>query len=940
MTTHYSTNNFMNNYRLFLILIGLVFLENTTAQTKSPLDAFTSPELAKADFDKKLRGNDGEKVYANVGLAHYWLTKDSLRLAFYHADTAVKRFPELNDKRQAQLTEKQMSLNASRILVSDIVKMAYEKAKSEGDFVAWDVFVRDFPKPAYVSVNKFYVEATKNRNEQLCFLMKKMPLEALQTVLNTYENDLRRQAPDCFKSASARQLAFNFKDKSWSGLAEFFKKNPRHPLSKDTARATFMAVMASKNPRLMVDFAKRNLASGYAQIASDSGFYYVFPELLKRGKVNELMQFHQQFPQSAFDTELDAFFSNEIKNKLTILPFRRENQVDFSLKTLPQTATALYDYYRNYGTVWAIDQFVNQHPNAPIDKARIEADRELFKLADSYTQAGEFIKKAAPTYAAFKALQRLIYSDVNNKKWANAAATVRNYAPFFPADDKRIKTLIEVLERPLSNVTTEKLSPNINSFSAEYCPVISADNKTLYFCRRTNQEDVYVSHRDAKGEWTPAEICRGLDSPSSNEAPMTLSADGNEMLLFKEGQLLFTEKTAEGTWTRGRDISPNVNSGKWQAESSFSADGKVLIFESRRRDDVLGLQESGISYGDYRSENIDLFISFKTSPNTWSKAINLGKNLNSPFRERSPFLHPDTRTLYFCSEGRGGLGDMDLYKTTRLDSTWLNWSEPIHVGKELNTTGEDWGYKISTNGRYAYFSSNQDIWMATPLPEIARPLPTKVITGIMTGIDNRPVIGTLIIIRDKIKGDTITTLKPDPKTGEYAVVIPADREYEAIVVNPQNNYLPVTVDLNTTPSVSGDLERRDDIKLFRKEDVTGAGLNFTFKNLNFDFSKADIKPESFGELDRWADILKQYKFKAKIEGHTDSKGDDKSNLDLSQRRADAARNYLIAKGCSADDIEAKGFGENQPIATNNTDEGRAQNRRVVIQIRQEGKEKK
>ena len=84
------------------------------------------------------------------------------------------------------------------------------------------------------------------------------------------------------------------------------------------------------------------------------------------------------------------------------------------------------------------------------------------------------------------------------------------------------------------------------------------------------------------------------------------------MLLFKEGQLLFTEKTAEGTWTRGRDISPNVNAVKWQAESSFSADGKVLIFESRRRDDVLGLQESGISYGDYRSENIDHFISFQS----------------------------------------------------------------------------------------------------------------------------------------------------------------------------------------------------------------------------------------------------------------------------------------------------------------------------------------
>ncbi len=928
----------MNKRTLFLILIGLLSWKSMSAQThKSPLDAFTSPELARAEFDKKLRGNDGEKVYANVGLAHYWLSVDSLRLAFRYADTAVKMFPELNEKRQSQLAEKHITLNSSRTLVLDIIKMAYEQAKSEGDFVAWDDFLRHYPKPNFGAVGKFYTEGVKNRNDQLCFRLKKMPLEELQTTLNTYENDLKRQAPDCYKSASARQLALTFKDKSWNSLDSFFKKNPKHPLSKDTLRKAFIGVMTSRNARQMFDFAKRNPESNFSQIATDSGFYYIFPELVKRGKLDELMKFHQQFPLSSFDTELDAFFAREITEKITIIPFRRETQGEFSLKNLPKTAEALYAFYRSYGTVWGIDQFTDQHSDTPIDKARIEADRELFKLGDNRDKTNEFIQKAAPTNAAFRALQRLIYTDVKNKNWEAAATIVKQFAPFFPADDKRINTLIEVLERPLSNVTSEKLSPNVNSFSAEYCPVISADNRTLYFCRRTNQEDVYVTHRDAEGNWAPAEICRGLDSPN-NEAPMTLSADGNEMLLFKEGQLLFTEKTAEGTWTSGRDISPNVNAAKWQAESSFSADGKVLVFESRRRDDVLGLKESGFSFGDYRNENIDIFISFKTGEKTWSKAVNLGKVINTPFRERSPFLHPDTKTLYFCSEGRGGLGDMDLFKTTRLDSTWLHWSEPIHVGKELNTAGEDWGYKISTNGRYAFYSSNQDIWMATPLPEIARPLPTKVISGIMTGSDNRPVIGTRIIIRDKIKGDTITILKPDPKTGEYAVVIPADREYEAIVVNPQNNYLPVTVDLTTTTSASGDMERKDDIKLFKKDDVTGTGLNFTFKNLNFDFSKAVIKPESFSELDRWAEILKQYKFKATIEGHTDNIGDDAGNLALSQRRADAARTYLIGKGCTPEDIQAIGYGEKQPISNNTTDEGRAMNRRVVIQVRQENKQ--
>jgi outer membrane protein OmpA-like peptidoglycan-associated protein len=928
----------MSNRPLFLLLIGLFLCKNTSAQThKSPLDAFTSPELARADFDKKLHGNDADKVYANVGLAHYWLSIDSLRLAFAHADTAAKMFPDLSEKRQAQLLEKQISLNSSRTLVTDIIKMAYEHAKLEGDFVAWDNFLRQYPKPNFGAVGKFYTEGSKNRNEQLCFRLKKMPLDELQAALATYDSELRRQSPECLRTAAAREIALLFKEKSWKDLDVFFKKNPRHALSRDTARKAFVEIMESHNPRMMFEFAKRNPESGFATIATDSGFYYIFPELMKRGKLVELLKFHQNFPQSSFSNEIDSFFAREITEKSTIYPFRREAQGEISLKNLPKTANALYAFYRSYGTVWAIEQFTEQHSDYPIEKARIDADIELFKLSESQAKTDFFIQKAAPTHAAFRGLQRLIYYDVKNKKWDAALATVKHYAPYFPANDKRITTLIEILERPLSNTTSEKLSPNVNTYSAEYCPVISADNRTLYFCRRTDQEDVYVTHRDTEGKWTPAEICAGLDS-KNNEAPMTLSADGNEMLLFKEGQLLFTEKTAEGTWTRGRDISPNVNAAKWQAESSFSADGKVLVFESRRRDDILGLKESGNSSGDYRTENIDIFISFKTGENAWSKAVNLGKTINSPFRERSPFLHPDTRTLYFCSEGRGGLGDMDLFKTTRLDSTWLNWSEPINVGKELNTAGEDWGFKISTNGRYAFYSSNQDIWMATPLPEIARPLPTKVIAGIMTGMDNRPVIGTRIIIRDKIKGDTITILKPDPKTGEYAVVIPADREYEAIVVNPQNNYLPVTVDLTTLASASGDLERRDDIKLFRKDDVTGSGLNFTFKNLNFDFSKAIIKPESFSELDRWGEILKQYKFKATIEGHTDNVGDDAGNLTLSQRRADAARNYLISRGCAPEDIQAIGHGEKQPIATNGTDEGRAMNRRVMIQVRQENKQ--
>ena len=208
------------------------------------------------------------------------------------------------------------------------------------------------------------------------------------------------------------------------------------------------------------------------------------------------------------------------------------------------------------------------------------------------------------------------------------------------------------------------------------------------------------------------------------------------------------------------------------------------------------------------------------------------------------------------------------------------------------------------------------------------------VTGRLVDFNDKAVTDVRIIVRNKIKGDTLTILRPDPTTGEYAVVVPADGDYEAVVVNRKTDYLPMSVNL-TTPSVSGDLETKDDIKLIKKDDVSGKGVSFTFRNLNFAFGKADIQAESFSELDRWAEVLQGYKFKARIEGHTDNVGDDERNLQLSQRRAEAARAYLIGKNCNPNDIEAVGLGKRQPIGDNKTEDGRAMNRRVEIQIRKE-----
>jgi outer membrane protein OmpA-like peptidoglycan-associated protein len=926
---------------LFVVLEAQLVFAQGNKIGKSPLADYPTLQAAQIAFQRDLKtGNEGEKAIAHLGLAFLDMERDSLELAFFHADTVAKIYLDLNEKRQEQLAKKDWNLNTLRAFANDIIVKGYEKAKKENTLAAWNNFLTRFPKPNYtlLATNRLYTEGVKMRNDFLCVaLQKERDSTRLLALLRDHERDLRRNAPDCYRTGAARQLQMAMYGKSWSELKNFFKANPRHPLSTDPVRDAFITVMATGNAREMFNFSKANPTSAFAQIAMDSAAFYVFPELRRVGNFNNLLAFYRQYPNTARTAELDEYFADFVQKTDIVMPFRKESAADLTLRYLPKTERALYNFYRRYGTEWAVNQFITQHNDVTIPTAELERDMALFRMGKDPRRRLEFIKQAGDTYAAFWALQKQIQPDLKAQKWSLAVQTVRDLRQFFPKNTPSVDSLLAILERPLNDTKTENLGRNVNlAVVPEYCPVISADNRTLYFCRNQGQEDVYVSRRNDKGEWSPAEVCRGLDS-RVNEAPVAVSADGNRLLLFKEGKLFYTDKNTEGGWTDEILMSPNINASIWQAEASYSPDGKVLVFDTRGRKDVVGLLQSNESSGfDYKHENIDLFVSFKTGENTWSPAVNLGNTINTPYRERSPFLHPDGRTLYFCSEGLGGLGDLDLYKTTRLDATWLNWSPPVHVGKELNTTGEDWGYKISTNGKYAYYSSEGDIWMATPLPAVAQPLPTRVITGKLSDFNEKLVFDAQIIVRDKLKGDTIMTLRPDPKTGEYAVVVPDDKDYEAVVV--KKDYLPVTVNLTTTPSVTGDREGKDDIQLIKKEDITGKSITYTLRNLNFDFDKAAVQNISFAELDRWADVLIKNNLKASIEGHTDNVGNDRHNEDLSQRRAEAARAYLISKGCNPANIEAKGFGEKMPITTNDTEGGRAQNRRVEIKIRKEEKQ--
>lgn len=393
-----------------------------------------------------------------------------------------------------------------------------------------------------------------------------------------------------------------------------------------------------------------------------------------------------------------------------------------------------------------------------------------------------------------------------------------------------------------SFTTADSIQPQIlpntvnTAIGEEYGPTLTIDDNTLYFVGlnrgETNMsEDIFVSRRDKRtGEWSSAQIVPALSTPYRNEAPTSVSGDGKTMLLFAEGRMCFSQRGPYG-WTEPRPLPSYMQLGNWQADAQISADGSALLFAANYP-----------AEGEERA-SLNIFVSERDEQGRWGKPYSIGSVINTPGMERSPFLHPDMKTLYFSSDKEGTIGDLDVWVTRRLsDTCWTCWSEPENLGPQINTTGRDCWYKISTDGKTAYYAQKNgrrhDIYSIT-LPEDKRPEPITVLAA-----------------------------------------------NEAVAIN----------------------------------------------NLLFETGSDVIMPSSLPELKRIAMFIATYGYKVRLAGHTDNVGQPEANKTLSQARAEAVKRQLVEYGCAAESIKAFGYGDLKPVASNETEEGRAQNRRVEITL--------
>lgn len=535
-------------------------------------------------------------------------------------------------------------------------------------------------------------------------------------------------------------------------------------------------------------------------------------------------------------------------------------------------------------------------------------------------------KAAARLYEQYGSLLGTIKSALSSQNWATALKEARDeeWADLLTGH-RPYAQLLHVLEREEQPREWLPFGGGVlNTREKEFLPVLLDDETAMFFCRAKSGgpfnelETIALAEKGEDGQWKDMGAVDALNGNALNTAPLALTADGRSLMVFQNGKLAHTTRTAQG-W---EDITlyPNtINTSDWQGISTMSSDGKVIIFEGR-----LG----GIGRDGHIGKT-DLYITFLDKKGDWRIPVNLGPIVNTLAEDRSPFLHPDGRTLYFSSEGHGGFGDLDVYKTTRLDDTWLHWSEPVHLGRYANTVGKDWCYKINKAGEFAYFAAdprgneNTDLYMMY-LPEDAKP---EAIMQVCTRVyqpDGDPYGGN-VSVWDAITGELVVVKSTAPGKGKVCFQVLAGYSYTVKVDDGVN--LPFE---EVFPAVlpEAKLEQQwPDIRL----QVMKADSRYTLRRIFFEYNESSLLPESEDPLDEVALQLKaRPEWKVKIYGHTDNVGSPASNLRLSKERAEAVRDALIRRGIPAERLETIGRGQSEPTTSNETEAGRQQNRRVEI----------
>ncbi|WP_299706072.1 OmpA family protein [uncultured Pontibacter sp.] len=419
----------------------------------------------------------------------------------------------------------------------------------------------------------------------------------------------------------------------------------------------------------------------------------------------------------------------------------------------------------------------------------------------------------------------------------------------------------------------------------------------------------------------------GVNTDDLHEAMTTFADDGNTMVFArgnegtKKGRRnvdLYISFYRSNAWTEPKIL--NINDPRaWDSSPAFSPDGRTLYFSSDRR--------GGLGGNDIYKTTID-------ENGRFSATVNLGPDVNTPGNESYVHVAPDG-TLYIASDGLPGLGGLDIFK--------IEDGKPVNMGIPVNSSGDDFGIFFQ-DAFTGYLSSNREGGLGGDdiyaISRSARKLVNFFVDGTVYQRRDKDkqqtVVPNIPVVLQDARGQKLAETKADAE-GKFTFELDSASTYSLLAEKsgffaarqrvttvgkmPSQNQLPNEVN-----------EVRLTADLLLTEIVKEKAI--VLENIFYDFDKADIRPDAAEELDKLVQILVDNpRISIELSSHTDSRGVDVYNQDLSQRRAQSAVDYIISKGIDRSRITARGYGESRPVVRNaKTEEEHQRNRRTEFKV--------
>lgn len=599
--------------------------------------------------------------------------------------------------------------------------------------------------------------------------------------------------------------------------------------------------------------------------------------------------------------------------------YRVRGQFTQAISLLNQALQKDDEFVEAYYRLGLVYQNMKQY-----DKAIVQYEKGLSLTTDIRKQKvfwydlGEAYLNTQQYEKAMKVLGYFMNNESQNRQKVDKAMVLYRNAEFAFKNKDNVSPFKQRL-----------MTDTVNCFAMQYFPVLTADQQQLIFTRRitddpNDDEDLVVSGKNAKGQWMPPlPISKNINT-RLNEGTCTISADGRRLIFTscsgRDGIGscdLFESIKIGDEWSVPKNLGPNVNSPDWESQPSLSADGRTLYFVSDRR--------AGMG-------RRDIWISKQNDQGKWTKAVNAGKPINSQFDEMSPFIHVNNRTLYYATDGLPGFGGKDIFFVEK-DSA--GWSTPRNIGAPVNTHKDQFSLFITADGKRGYYSEDEittEGRSTSKLFEINIPEEFQIryksnyVKGIVRDKKTRQPLKARIELINIDRNQVESLVESDSLSGEYLMVLTQGADY-ALYVNKKHflfkslnfNYSEVT---HFAPIVL-------DVDLEKAEAGSVAVLN----NIFFDFNSFELTPHSEPELQKLVTFLKENTLlKVEIGGHTDNVGSAAYNRQLSLKRAQSVFNYLVENGIPSARLITKGYGPDQPVAPNESEEQRKLNRRIEFKL--------